>query len=471
MRFSTSVLATLTSALFSASTVDAGCQYIGGNTYCNSVSAVQYKNLGFSGSYMDVTSMDESSCECSQSQLSFSGSMAPLDEELSVHFRGPIKLKQFGVYYPSGSSYAKRDEGAAEECTTTKHVHHQHKRAPVVEYQEITKTVYKDINGNIIDSVPDGLTVATGESASLTTLTTSTVDNQSSETTSADQTSVAAQTTLTTADSTSTSDSTSTKDSTTTTSSSSGSNGNTSGSWIRSSYYSPGSGDNVVFMNNQGGTAGSGTWSSCFGNSISFAASNGIDGASSAQALDDVLIGSNHEYMIFSGESCTSSSCGYYRDGIPAYQGFAGADKIFVFEFQMPEGSGDSSVYNYDMPAIWLLNAKIPRTLQYGNSDCSCWSTGCGELDLFEILSAGSDKLTNHLHSGQGASSNSNSGGGGSADYIARPYDQTMKAAAVFKDSSVSIVVLDDSTDFGSSLSSGTVDDWFNTQGSTANLV
>lgn len=466
MRFSTSVLASLTSALLSVSTVDAGCQFIGGNTYCNSVSAVQYQNLGFSGSYMDVNSIDESSCQCSQSQLSFSGSMAPLDEELSVHFRGPVQLKQFGVYYPSGSSFAKRDE-AAEDCTTTKHVHHQHKRAPKIEYQEVTKTVYKDMDGNIIDNVPDGLTIATGETAQLTTLVTSTTENgQNQQNTPEGTTSPS-----TSSSSSSTSSSSAAAAATT---KNSGSNGNSSGGWNRSSYYTPGSGDNVVFMNHQGGTAGSGVWSSCFGNSISFAASNGIDGASSPQALDDVLVASNHEYMIFSGNSCSDQSagdCGYTREGIPAYHGFAGSDKIFVFEFQMPKGSGDSSVYNHDMPAIWLLNAKIPRTLQYGNSECSCWSTGCGELDLFEVLSAGSDKLTNHLHCGQGASSNSNGGGGGTADYIARPYDSTMKAAVVFKNSSVSIVVLDDSTDFSSSLSSDTVDTWLNTQGSVANLV
>lgn len=462
MRYTSSVLASIASALLSASSADASCQYIDGNTYCNEVSAVEYQNLGFSGSYMDVTNMDETSCECTQSQLSFSGTMSPLDEELSVHFRGPIQLKQFGVYYPQGSSYAKRDQVPSEDCTTTQHVHHKHKRAPVVEYQEVTKTVYKDINGNIIDQVPSGQTVATGETAQLTTLLTST--------TNAAGTTAAEGTTTSDDESSATTSSSSAAAATT---SSSGSNGDTSGSWVRSSYYTPGTASNLVFMNNQGGN-GSGVWSSCFGNSISFASSDGLSGASSAQTLDDVLVPSGKEYMIFSGTLCsdtTSGDCGYTRSGIPSYHGFAGADKIFVFEFQMPQATGDSSAYQYDMPAIWLLNAKIPRTLQYGSSDCSCWSTGCGELDLFEILSAGSDKLTNHLHDGQGAGSNSNSGGGGSADYISRPYDSTMKAAAVFKDGSVNIVVLDDSTDFSSSLSSSTVDDWFNTQGSTASLV
>ena len=121
--------------------------------------------------------------------------------------------------------------------------------------------------------------------------------------------------------------------------------------------------------------------------SISFAASDGVSGAASAQALGDVTIKSGNEFMIFSGEECSGNNgdCGYYREGIPAYHGFGGADKIFVFEFSMPSDTSGSA-YNQDMPAIWLLNAKIPRTLQYGDASCSCWKTGCGEMDLFEIF-------------------------------------------------------------------------------------
>lgn len=468
MRLSSPLLATLAAALAAAPALADNCQFIGGNTYCNAVSAVQYNALGFAGSYSDVVSMDESSCQCQQAPLSFSGALAPLDEELSVHFRGPISLKQFGVYYPSGSSFAKRDD-ASDDCSTTQHVHHQHKRAPKVVYEEVTMTVYKDIDGNIINNVPAGQTPATDATVELTTLQPTTPPGPGP-----------AQPTLATAlentapaggDDSNAQQTTASQAAPQTTQVSSN-NGDSSGGWVRSSYYNSGSTDNVVFMNNQGGTAGSGIWSACFGNSISFAASNGVDGAGSPQPLEsNNLIDSTHEYMIFSGNQCSGNDCGFYREGIPAYHGFAGAEKIFVFEFQMPQATGSSSVYNYDMPAIWLLNAKIPRTLQYGKSDCSCWSTGCGELDLFEVLSAGSDKLTNHLHSGQGASLNSNAGGGGTPDYIQRPYDSTMKAAAIFTNSGVDIVVLDDSTTFDSSLASSVVDNWLSTPGSTANLV
>lgn len=461
MKFSSTLLYSIATALVSSATVEAGCQYIGGNYYCNSVSAIQYQGIGFAGSYKDVTTMDETSCQCESVDFQFSGTMSPLDEELSVHFRGPLKLAQFGVYYPASSNQKRDDvpQEDSEECTTTKHVHHQHKRAPAIEYAYVTKTVFADANGNQVTSEISASTAGpiNGETVLQT------VSQPTDATT----------TTTTPAAGAPASPAAEESSSTTSSASSPSSNGASSGGdWVRSSYFSPGSADNLVFMNNQGGTAGSGTWSSCFGNSISFCASDGVSGAGSPQALGDVTIASNKEFMIFSGSECSDTSagdCGYCRDGIPAYHGFAGANKIFVFEFQMPQAS-DSETFNYDMPAIWLLNAKIPRTLQYGNSACSCWATGCGEFDIFEILSSNSDKLISHLHDGQNASGASSYGGAGSADYFARPYDSTMKAAVIFKDGTVAIVVLDDSVSFDGSLSESTVSGWLSENASIAGL-
>jgi hypothetical protein len=67
-------------------------------------------------------------------------------------------------------------------------------------------------------------------------------------------------------------------------------------------------------------------------------------------------------------------------------EAFAGAEKAFFLEFSMPD-DGSMDGFNANMPAIWLLNTKIPRTQQYG--DCSCWKTGCGEFDIFETLAPG----------------------------------------------------------------------------------
>lgn len=116
--------------------------------------------------------------------------------------------------------------------------------------------------------------------------------------------------------------------------------------------------------------------------------------------------------------------------------------------------SGSSEGTNPDMPAIWLLNGKIPRTQQYG--DCSCWATdsdsdGCGEADLFEVLSQGDTKAKSTFHFLNSL---------GSSDYFDRPTEDYIKIAAVFRasDSTASIKVLDSSVDFSSSLTSDTVD-------------
>lgn len=445
-----------------AASVHAGCDYVDGNYYCSETNAVVYSNVGYSGHYSDVTSMDESTCVCSQSSVSFSGSLAPLNEELSVHFRGPINLVQFGVYYPGDSvSFKKRDQVAEDApCTTvsTAKKHHEHKREAAVQWVEVTSTIVVDGDGNPIETdatsggsateVTDGTTILTPVSSPVTSSPASAVSSSSS----------------------SASGSGSSSSTSSSSSSSSGSSSESSSAWNRVSYFTPGSAQNLTFMNHQGGVKGSGTWSACFGNSISYCDSDGVTGAASAVALDDVTLPSNKEFMIFSGSSCDDSSegdCGYYRSDIPAYHGFGGATKMFVFEFSMPtDNSGD---YNVDMPAVWLLNAKIPRTLQYGDESCSCWKTGCGELDLFEILSTGSDKLITHIHSGQGADSTS-SGGGGTQDYFKRPTSGTLKAAVIFDgaDQTIHIVEVDDS--FGSTISADTVNSWFSESGSSAAL-
>jgi hypothetical protein len=74
------------------------------------------------------------------------------------------------------------------------------------------------------------------------------------------------------------------------------------------------------------------------------------------------------------------------------------------------------------MPAIWLLNARIPHTQQYGN--CSCWASGCGEIDLFEVLTPGGDKAKSNVHYAVGE-------GGGDANWFERPLEGSVKVAVV----------------------------------------
>ena len=55
----------------------------GGNWYCSQVDAITYNGVGAAGSYNRVTSMD-SSGSCSSTPFSYSGNVAPLDEEVSI---------------------------------------------------------------------------------------------------------------------------------------------------------------------------------------------------------------------------------------------------------------------------------------------------------------------------------------------------------------------------------------------------
>jgi Cell wall protein YJL171C/Tos1, N-terminal len=74
-------LAALIVAAFVAR-VNAQCQQIAGNYYCAQTNAIIYNNVGFSGTYNEITNMDSTSCQCSSSPQSFSGGLAPLNQEV-----------------------------------------------------------------------------------------------------------------------------------------------------------------------------------------------------------------------------------------------------------------------------------------------------------------------------------------------------------------------------------------------------
>ena len=238
------------------------------------VEAIQFSNLGFSGTYNQVEKLsniykDSCSCEVNKTPVSFSGTNAPLNEEVSVHFRGPLVLNKFASYVSDGFKYGD----------------------------------------------------------------------------------------------------------------------DSSGDWKRLSYYegSSGTSENVTFLTSAGKN------SSCLGIGLTYAGTDGISKADSSTVLaKNTLINSNDEFVIFSNISCGKSGynndCGVYRSDIPAYHGFYGTTKMFLFEFQMPNETHTSTdISNYNMPAIWLLNAHIPRTAQYSmNVNCSCWRSGCGEFDILK---------------------------------------------------------------------------------------
>lgn len=221
-----------------------------------------------------------------------------------------------------------------------------------------------------------------------------------------------------------------------------------SDSWGRQGYYNSqqGSANGIVFLNHFGGT-GSGVFDYAFGSSLSYASSDGCTGSSSPQVLADTTLPSNAEVVIMTDSQCgdNDGECGYYRPGTVAYHGFIGTDKAFFFEFSMPD-DGESTADIYDpvnMPSIWMLNAQIPRTLQYGTADCSCWTSGCGEFDIFEVLSPGYDKAKSTIHGNIA---------GGSSDWFPRPMNESIKMGVVMIDDCIHIKILDSGLDFSSSL-------------------
>lgn len=223
--------------------------------------------------------------------------------------------------------------------------------------------------------------------------------------------------------------------------------------WNRTAYYDSAAqtSQGLVFLNHYGGS-GSGVFDYTFGNSLSYASCDGQDGASSPQTLEDTTIPSSAEVVIMTDQQCQDDSCGFVRPGSVAYHGFDGASKAFFFEFAMPD-SGESTADIYDpvnMPAVWMLNAQIPRTLQYGNEDCSCWSSGCGEFDMFEVLAPGDARAKSTLHGNKA---------GGDSNYFARPMNSPIKVGMILHDNQIHIKILDSSIDFGSEMDESTVNE------------
>lgn len=436
----------------------------GGNYYCQAVDAITYTGLTGSGSYNKVTDMDSTTGTCSSTPYGYSGSMAPLDEEVSLHFRGPLQLKQFAVYSPSSSSSSS---SKAKRSAMNRHGHehlakhkrhaHEHAQAQEAEKRALGDVVVATIDGQVVSWLNNWSGESTTAAAATSTaaaVTSAAVEATSSATTFSAVNRVVASSSASSASSSSvaaaSSAAASSSSAATSSSSSAATETASSGSWTRKAYYNAesGSADGVVFLNHNGGS-GSGVFDYEFGNSLSYASTDGTTAASSPQILSNTQLASDIEVVIMSDTEC-DGDCGYVRDGTVAYHGWSGAQKAFLFEFQMPlDGNADAST-NGDMPAIWMLNAQIPRTLQYGNADCSCWTTGCGEFDIFEVLAPGDLRCKSTLHG------NIN---GGDSDYFKRPTDATIKAALILNGDDIHIKQLSDDYEFGSALDESSISD------------
>jgi hypothetical protein len=107
--------------------------------------------------------------------------------------------------------------------------------------------------------------------------------------------------------------------------------------------------------------------------------------------------------------------------------------------------------FNADMPSLWILNSRIPRTMQYG--DCSCWQSGCGEFDIMEVLDSGDLRCKSTFHT---------KFPGGSSDYIPRPTGKFIKVATILHSatSSVTVKIIPDDFVLGESITKKDVESW-----------
>ncbi|CAM1504307.1 Fc.00g018980.m01.CDS01 [Cosmosporella sp. VM-42] len=452
MKYTTSILlasagwATALTQQCSGTAVDEG-----GNWFCGAVKQIMYEGIVGSGSFKGVTNMGENG-QCDTADVPYSGPLAPLDQDLSLHVRGPFNLKEVAVYHLA-SDNKKRDLTPSSHVHARRHGHaHFHEQRKHKRAEWITAT----INGQVVSWENNYFGPATEAAPAPAVPTTKAVDNAAvpeSEPTSvapvAPAPSEAAPSEAAPSVAAPSKKASSSPKPKATSSSTPSSNTGAGGDWDRTSYYNAEQqvADNIIFLGNYGGQ-GSGVWDTTWGNSLSYLNANGDGGSDSPTVLGDVYIPSNKEFSIFSAEKC-DESCGYARAEDVAYKGFAGANKIFLFKFKMPL-DGDRG-FNGDMPALWALNARIPRTMQYG--DCSCWQTGCGEADIYEVLASGDTKCKSTFHLQNGA---------GSSDYFERPCDKYIKVATIFdeKTASVTIKQLPDDFDFSGGLSDATVRGW-----------
>lgn len=201
-------------------------------------------------------------------------------------------------------------------------------------------------------------------------------------------------------------------------------------------------------------------------------------GDGSKVAADSTPFGGNletseREIAVFTDKLC-DGNCEYARPDATAHctsppdarliytltftDGWDGPSKAFFIEFQMDhyDNHGSDQGMLSDAPAWWFLNAAIPRILQYGNDrnniPCSCWSTGCGEFDAFEILGHGEMRAKSTIHR-QGNLE------GGDTNYFLRPVGRTIKFVVVYHNWNITARVLDDEFAFGDSLTQAQIDE------------
>ena len=189
------------------------------------------------------------------------------------------------------------------------------------------------------------------------------------------------------------------------------------------------------------------------GNVIGYTGTDGVSHSENPTTLAKTLIPENKEFIISSSTACSETSCGATAPNSLPHHGFAG-EKVFIMKYQMPssgsKGPKSWTSPNPDMPAIWALNTQIVNTQQY--APCSCWTTGCGELDIHEIVDVGGTIGYSCTHMGDNYA-------GGPSNGLARPLTgpMTLMVTVSKASNSVTVQVVDNDTVYGDTLATGTI--------------
>lgn len=446
-----------------------------GNFFCGEVDQILYTGFNGTGAYSEVTQIEG---QCRNTTKAYSGTLAPYDEDLSIHIRGPFNLKRAAVYNLSPPKSA-RGSGLRRR-SGHRHLHKAHKRAQMIEAIINGKLVsweYKHHGAGLATPAPEppvpprGSVPAAGYPASLASpqvppaavppASDPAAVNAADVSSELDRASAAQRYTadrpakahpyykaarpaariasLSPVVSSPPTDAATESRPTA-----------SSREWHRIAYYDAekGESENMTFMGIYGGQ-GSGKFDKNGKTSLAYLDATGLSGSSYSQVLQDTVIPNGKEISIFSADRC-DDSCGISHADDVALKGFAGANKVFLFRFSMPRDPVPHVPNLNDRPALWLLNGRIPRTEQYGS--CSCWQSGCGEIDVFEVLIDQDTKCKSTFQPGIG----------GSSDYFARPVDGFVNVAVIFHGltDSIAIRVLHHDFPFPKTLEDATVRKW-----------
>ncbi|KAK8168276.1 putative TOS1-like glycosyl hydrolase-domain-containing protein [Phyllosticta citrichinensis] len=410
-----------------------GCEDVvkdeSGNYYCEpAVENIRYVNISGSGTYQTPSLIEGAGTCIDFIDIPYGGPLAPYNEEITIIFRGPLKLRQFAAYslniscQQTGNSKRHADADADADSHKHRHHHRAHKHQHLHEDAEKKKKkrglgdiVFAEIDGELVSWINTyGGPPAPGPPVGSVTSTT-------------------ASPTSSPVPGSSISSSVPTKS-------------EPSGDcdvWERISYYNSEERvkDGLTFLTHPSYT-----------NSIAYAGSDGKTAVDEPTLFDGELE-NMEEMFIQTDKSCSEdigTECPYYKEGDKAYHGFGGINKAFFFEFMMPDTGSHASVlemeskYKADnMPAIWSLNSRV-MTNQYG---CNCHLSGCGEIDFFEIMNPGNYRMKSTIHGKTGFS-------GGDSHYIRRPTDSWMSAWVVFDGDKMVLKVVDPNTEAPESLTS-----------------